>query len=100
MDLLYQRYASPFSFMDGMIRTGRFCSFVENFVSTVNSEKEEKTQWEFFLHKVFEGSFADFKEDMRIQKELQNMPEEDFETTIKHSMNILNNFNPDKGGEE
>ena len=99
MDLLHKRYASPFSFMDGMIQTGRLCSFVENVISAENKEKEEKTQWEFFLHKVFEGTFADFKEDLRLQKELQNMSEDKIETTINHSMNILKTFNPDKGGE-
>lgn len=95
MDLLFKRYASPFLFMEGMIQTGRFLSFVENFCATVHKEKEEETQWDFFLHKVFEGSFAEFKEEMRIQKELKEMSKSNIETTIKHSMNILNNFKPD-----
>ena len=61
MDLLFKRYANPFPFMDGMIQTGRFSEFVQQILEKTNSEREEQTAWEFFLHKVWEGSFADFK---------------------------------------
>lgn len=98
MDQLYQRYADPFPFMDGMIQTGRFCEFVENFVETVSKEKEERHQWDFFLHKVWEGSFQEFKNGIEINKQNQAMSEQTMETTIKDSMNILKNFNP-VGGE-
>ena len=40
MDLLFQRYASPFLFVDGMIQTGRFAEFVIEFIKTTNQEKE------------------------------------------------------------
>jgi len=98
MDRLYQRYADPFSFIDGMIQTGRFCEFVNFFSKTVSEEKDEETSWQYYLHKVFEGSFADFKAEMKNTSEHQNMSERTMETTIKHSMNILNNFNPETGG--
>ena len=100
MDRLYQRYADPFSFMDGMIRTGRFVEFVESFWQTTHKEKEEDTTWQFFLHKVFEGSYSDFKEGIKNDRENQNMSARTIETTINHSLDILNNFNPEKGGEE
>lgn len=100
MDLLSKRYANPCFFMDGMIQMCKFCSFVENLVAVDHKEKEEKTQWEFFLHKVFEGTFEDFKAEIQLRKELQNMSDDDFETTILHSMDILNNFNPEKEGGE
>lgn len=94
MDLLYQRYASPFSFIDGMIETGRFSEFVDNFVDTSNQEKQEKYNWEFFLHKVFDKSYTEFEESIKVNAETQNMPIETIETTIQDSMNILNNFKP------
>ena len=100
MDQLYQRYADPFPFMDGMIQTGLFCEFVETFIKTISEEKEERHQWEFFLHKVWEGTFSDFKESLEINKQNQAMSEQTMETTIKDSMNILKNFNPETGGEE
>ena len=98
MDLLYQRYASPFSFIDGMIQTGRFCEFVESFWQTVHKEKDEETSWQYFLHKVFEGSYADFKNELKTNSDHKNMTEQTIETTIKESMNILNKFNPEKEG--
>ena len=99
MDLLFKRYADPFSFINGMILTGRFDEFVSSFMKTINDETEEDTQWQFFLHKVLEGSYEDFKNRIKIRTEHQNMSERTIETTVKHSMNILQNFNPEKGGE-
>ena len=99
MDLLYQRYASPFSFMDEMINTSRFCEFVDNFVSTYNKEREDKLDWEYFLHKVYDMTFKDFKEHIKINSETQNMTKKNIETTITDSLNILGNFNPTEGGE-
>ena len=99
MDLLFKRYASPFSFVDGMIQTGRFYEFVIDFIKTTNQEMEEKYDWEFFIHKVFDKSYQEFKEEIKINKENQKMSEQYIETTIQHSMNILNNFNPEEGGE-
>lgn len=100
MDALFQRYGGhPFPFMDGMILTGRFEEFVDSVVNTLNREKEEQANWEFFLHKVFDKSFDEFIEEQKINKENQNLSAMAIETTIKYSMNILNNFNPEKGGE-
>ena len=99
MDLLFKRYASPFSFVDGMIQTCRFSEFVDSFVETVGKEKEEEINWEFFLHKVWEGSFQNFKEELENNKQNQSMSKGTIETTVQHSMNILNNFSPNEGGE-
>ena len=96
MDLLFKRYASPFSFIDGMIQTGRFSEFVDSFMTAVQKDREEETRWQFFLHKVFEGSYSDFKEELKNNSENANMSARTIETTLNHSMNILNNFNPEK----
>lgn len=99
MDQLFKRYADPFPFMDGMIQTGRFSEFVRQFLEMINSEREEQTAWEFWLHKVWEGSFTDFRAEIENDKKNRQMSEKTMETTIKDSMNILKNFNPTKGGE-
>ena len=99
MDRLFERYADPFSFINGMILAGRFDEFVSSFTRTVYEEKEEETQWQFFLHKVLEGSFEDFKKGLKVQTDNQNMSALTFETTIKQSMNILQKLSPEKGGE-
>lgn len=94
MDLLSQRYASPSFFMDGMIQTCRFSEFVTEFVKTFNQEREDKLDWEYFLHKVWEGTFQEFRDSIKINTENQDMSKETIEATVKDSMNILNNFKP------
>jgi hypothetical protein len=86
--------------MNGMIKTGRFSEFVENLVKTVNEELEEKTQWEFWLHKVWDGTYEKFKEEIQNNKENLFMSKRTIETTIQNSMDILKNFNPQKEGGE
>ena len=100
MDLLYQRYASPFSFMDGMIATGRFSEFVTQFDRTVAEEKAEQLNWEFWLHRVYSGTYADFKAEMQTTVQNMSMSKLAIEATVQNSMNILNNFNPQKEGGE
>ena len=99
MDLLAKRYASPCFFTNGFIQTGRFAEFVDEFAETVTKEENDRKNWEFFLHKVFDGSYAEFIEEMKINERHQTMSERTIETTVQHSMDILNGFNPEIGGE-
>ena len=99
MDRLYKRYADPFSFINGMILSGRFCEFVQSFWLTTQREESEEKNWQFYLHKVFEGSFDDFVGEMKTTAKNQNMPKRTFETTIKNSMNILDKLSHQEGGE-
>lgn len=99
MDSLFKRYANPFLFIDGMIQSGQFCEFVCSFWKEINEEENEKALWEFYLHRVVEGSFDDFRRGLENDHQNQAMTDHDMETTIKHSMSILNSFSPGKGGE-
>lgn len=101
MDRLFQRYADPFLFMDGMLQTGRFTEFVFEFVKTTNQEKEDQLDWEFWLHKVWEGTFEEFRAGIETNRKNQNMSEQTIETTVNNSLDILKNFNPPpkEGGE-
>ena len=94
MDLLFKRYASPFLFMDGYISTCRFSEFIDEFAQIVVAEKEETVNWEFYLHKVQEGTFKDFVDGIKINKDNQQMTEAEMEATVQESLNILKNFNP------
>ena len=98
MDLLFKRYASPFVFLNGMIQAKRFSEFVDEFVKTIHEEKEEKTKWEYFLHRVFDKSFNEFKEEIKVNQDNQNMSDSQIEATVLHSNNILKNFNPETQG--
>ena len=90
MDQLFKRYADPFSLMNGYIQTSRLCEFISTFVE----QKIEDDRWEFFIHKVWDKSYAEFCASMQTTQELHAMSDDDIETTIKQSMNILGNFNP------
>lgn len=92
MDLLFKRYADPFSLVDGYIQTSRFCEFIHNFID----QKVEDDRWEFFLHKVWDKTYPEFCEALKNSQQLQTMSEDDIETTIQKSMNILNNFCPNQ----
>lgn len=94
MDLLFQRYADPFSLINGFIQTGRFEDFVIRFVETTNAEKEEKSNWEFFLHKVFDKSYKEFKESITVDRGTAQMSENEMEATVRNTLNILGGFNP------
>ena len=94
MDLLYQRYASPFSFINGMLQTGRFTDFVDDLIKTTNKEKEDKARWDIYLHRIFDKSYDDWVEEIENSKNNREMSAETIETTVKNSLNILQNFKP------
>ena len=95
MDLLFKRYASPFLFIDGMLQAGRFSAFVDDFMKTTNKEKEDQINWEYYLHRVMEGSFNDFVQSLKNTEDDKNLSEATIETTVQYSLNLLNNFKPE-----
>ena len=94
MDLLFKRYASPFSLLDGYIQTSR----LREFIDAMCKQKAEDDRWEYFLHKVWDQNYPDFVKSTQTAQTLHNMSEKDVEKTIQESMNILQNFSPQ--GEE
>ena len=101
MDLLHQRYASPFSFMGNMMRVGRFSEFVDSVIQTINKETEEKGEqrmWELYLHRIFDKSYSEFLESQKVEQDNKNMTASEIETTIEMSNSILANFNPEERG--
>lgn len=100
MDLLFKRYANPFPFLDGMIQAGRFFDFVIAFDITIYKEKDEETLWNFYLHRVFDKSFVDFKTEIEVEQKNRHLSVSAIQTTIQKTKNILDNFNPEEGGNE
>lgn len=94
MDLLFQKYASPFSFVNEAIKTRQFCDFINKFVKKTNEEKDEVKMWEFWLHRVSGKSFNDFKEEIKTDSRNANMTEEEIKTIMKDSLDILKTFKP------
>lgn len=93
MVLLFRRYASPFVLLDTVLLGGSLSEFISAVCEYENEEKE----WQFFLHKIFDKSFDDFKSDL---KPPQKLSRKDFETTVNHSKSILSGFDPRRKGEE
>lgn len=88
MDLLFTRYASPFVLLDGFIITNSLNNFVNDFFDFVSEDSE----WEFFLHKVYDKSWSEFSDSI---KQSENQKQIDLGATLIKSKNILNNFTPE-----
>lgn len=83
--------------VDGMIRTGRFKEFVDETVRIHNTELEDETMWEFWLHRIFDKTFSEFRSEAEASKNetVPNVPtQEAIKKTINESMGILNDFRP------
>ena len=92
MDLLFVRYASPFVLLDGLILTNSLKNFVDDFFDFIIEERKEKSEWEFFLHKVYDQSWSDFVKEI---EQSENQKPVDLGATIVKSKNMLNNFTPE-----
>ncbi len=89
MDLLFKRYADPYLLLNCYIGAGRLLEFVDEISEIYNEEIE----WDYFLHKVFDMTFEEFKNKMP-RASVQQVSEEQVETTVQNSMSILNGFTP------
>lgn len=93
MDLLFKRYADPFLLLNTVLKANRFAEFLDELIQIVNDETEEKALWDIYLHKVFDKSYKEFMNEVKIPEEATKPI--DFETTIKDSFSILEGFNPE-----
>lgn len=90
--MLFKRYASPFLLLDRAIATGSFDEFVDEFISIINKEIEEETQWQFYLHKIYDMTYEEYLGTIK-QPEKNEKPV-NFEVTIQDSYDIINGFDP------
>ncbi len=74
-----------------MIRTGRFEEFVGEVINIHNEETKDKTLWEIWLHRIFDKSFADFKDSLEPKHEKAPTKEE-VASIVDETRNILNGF--------
>ena len=88
MDLLFQRYASPFVLLDSLIMTNSLNNFVSDFIGFVKEDNE----WEFFLHKVYDKSWSEFRSEI---KPPENEKPIDLGATLIKSKNMFNTFTPE-----
>lgn len=93
--MAYKRYANPSFLLNEYIKLGRFEEFVAELDEIRHKEIEDDTLWQFYLHKVFNVSYSEFKNANNIHEIEAKQQEIDFGTTIQDSYNILQNFHPD-----
>lgn len=94
MDLLFNRYASPFLLLDQMIAVGRFAEFIDEFLELKNEEVEAETLFDMYLHHPFlEIGFDEWKKKC-LKSNAQPQKKTDFGTTIRNSFGMLHNFVP------
>lgn len=69
MDLLHKRYASPFSLLDNLIINEQFNEYVQFLLNKEAEDRNDQMLWEYYLHKVYDKSFNDFRKDMLVKSE-------------------------------
>lgn len=96
MDLLAQRYASPFLVLDDFIRLQQLHDFVVEILNTIADEKIHDVRWQYYLHKVFDMTFEEFErkcEQPQVQK--KEMSYSEIGNVINESKKMLEGFIPE-----
>lgn len=101
--MLHKRYASPFFLLDNLIINEQFNEYVQFFLNKEAEEKNDAMLWEFFLHKVYDKSFKEWKEEIKSESQSKDATNEaKKEEIIAKSNAILQGFVPQqkeqKGG--
>lgn len=95
MDLLAQRYASPFLMLDEFIRLHQLHDFVIEILKTIADEKVHEARWQFYLHKVYDITFDEYVRRCELsQKEEEYMTHEEIGNVINESKKMLEGFVP------
>ncbi|MCI8285369.1 MAG: hypothetical protein HFE90_08935 [Firmicutes bacterium] len=86
-----------------MIQINGFSGFVSKIIEISNKEKEDKVNWEFYLHRVADKSYSDFLKGLKVAGKVKNIEQadrnnnDDFKTeikqTIENAMKVLDDFN-------
>lgn len=92
--MLFQRYASPMVILDKMIQSRRLSEFVREFITIRNDELVEKTQWEYWLHRVFDLSFGEYLERSAVDTRAETAPTVNLAKTVSDSFDMVNSFCP------
>lgn len=99
MDLIFKRYADPYTLLDTMIDNQSFDEFVCTFVRLDDDDK----LWDMYIHKCWENiSFNDFKARLygtsgggsQLVRSGTFESRGELEATIRDSMSIIENFKP------
>jgi ribosome maturation protein Sdo1 len=88
-DLLYQRYSNPLELLQQMFETGQLYDFIEELVQIRNEEMQEKSAWEFYLHKIHDMTFEEFMKKAAQPAEPETISKDRMTEIVKRSLEIL-----------
>ena len=100
MDSLFKEYGNPTILLDGVISSCQFCDWLD----AQSENKEEKTMWEYYLHKLGawdDRSFDEFRHDVnkcRPTKGVEIPTKEQASATIRKSYDMFKHFEISKEG--
>lgn len=77
--------------LDRMFETGQLNRFVSEMIKVINEERDEKTLWEYWLHKDWERSWSEFRKALN-DKPKAAPTQKETEEIVKESQSILASF--------
>lgn len=92
--MLYQRYGNPMTLLQQMLEVRQFSEFMSEIIRIRNDELNEKSAWEFYIHRVFDKSFKEFMDEIKTAPDPEASKGE-LETTIKDNFEMMENFHPE-----
>lgn len=96
MDLLAQRYASPFLILDEFIKLQQLHEFTLEILKTIADKKVHDARWEYYLHRVYNKSFEEYvRMCENPQTDESEMSHEEIGNVINESKMMLNGFIPE-----
>ena len=87
--MLYQRYGKPLELLQQMLEAGQLVEFIDEMVQIRYEELQEKTMWEYYLHRVYDMSFEEFVQQTKEPPISEPMGEDRMVEIVKDSLEIL-----------
>lgn len=86
--MLFSRYASPHLLIDAVIAYGQFHHFIMEMFEAEN----DRIQWEYWLHRVYGKSFAEYREDIKEHSRSYAMTDSQIKAQLQSARSILRGF--------
>lgn len=88
-DLLYKRYSNPLELLQQMLQAGQLEEFIGELVQIRNEELQERTMWEYYLHRVYDMSFDEFMKQTKEPEAPETIGKDRMTEIVKDSLDIL-----------
>lgn len=95
MDLLAQRYASPYLILDDFIRLRQLHEFIVSILTRIADEKVQDVRWDFWLHRVYNMTFEDYVRKCEEPEKLNEINYTEIGGILSDSKNLLDGFVPE-----